>query len=72
MAGILLIARRLFVPNDPDAVEKAKRLANGRDIELWSGPRFVIKLEFPKISAGPQTGVRSAVELAQTKSRATQ
>jgi hypothetical protein len=31
--------------NDADAIEKAKRLVNGRDIELWSGPRFVAKLE---------------------------
>ena len=31
--------------DDAEAIEKAKRLVNGRDVELWSGPRFVIKLE---------------------------
>jgi hypothetical protein len=31
--------------DDSEATEKAKRLLNGRDVELWNGPRFVIKLE---------------------------
>jgi hypothetical protein len=31
--------------DDAEAIEKAKRFVNGRDVELWSGPRFVIKLE---------------------------
>jgi hypothetical protein len=35
----------LVCPNDAEAIEKAKRLVNGRDVELWSGARFVIKLE---------------------------
>jgi hypothetical protein len=35
----------LVCPNDADAIEKAKRLVNGLDIELWSGPRFVAKFE---------------------------
>jgi hypothetical protein len=35
----------LVCPNDAEAIEKAKRLVNGRDVELWSGGRFVIKLE---------------------------
>jgi hypothetical protein len=35
----------LVCPNDAEAIEKAKRLVNGHDVELWSGARFVIKLE---------------------------
>jgi hypothetical protein len=35
----------LVCPDDAEAIEKAKRFVNGRDVELWSGPRFVIKLE---------------------------
>ncbi|SRR6266403_537939 len=35
----------LVCPNDAEAIEKAKRLVNGRDVELWSGARFVTKLE---------------------------
>jgi hypothetical protein len=31
--------------DDAAAIEKAKRLVDGHDLELWSGPRFVIKLE---------------------------
>jgi hypothetical protein len=31
--------------DDAAAIEKAKRLVNGHDLELWNGPRFVIKLE---------------------------
>jgi len=34
----------LICANDVEAIEKAKRLANGHDIELWSGDRFVIRL----------------------------
>jgi len=31
--------------DDSEAIEKAKRFLNGSDVELWNGPRFVIKLE---------------------------
>ncbi len=34
----------LVCDDDVEAIEKAKRLANGHDIELWSGDRFVIRL----------------------------
>ena len=34
----------LVCDDDVEAIEKAKRLANGLDIELWSGDRFVIRL----------------------------
>jgi hypothetical protein len=30
--------------NDAEAIDKAKRLLDGYDIELWSGDRFVIRL----------------------------
>ena len=36
---------QLVCLDDAEAIEKAKRFVNGRDVELWSGPRFVIKLE---------------------------
>jgi hypothetical protein len=36
---------QLVCLDDAEAIEKAKRFVNGRDVELWSGPRLVIKLE---------------------------
>jgi hypothetical protein len=30
--------------NDADATEKAQHLVDGRDVELWSGPRMVVRL----------------------------
>ena len=30
---------------DGEAIEKAKRLVNGHDIELWSGARLVARLK---------------------------
>jgi len=35
----------LVCPDDSDAIEKAKLLVNGHDVELWTGPRLVAKLE---------------------------
>jgi hypothetical protein len=35
----------LVCANDIEANEKAQRLVNGHDIELWSGPRLVARLE---------------------------
>jgi hypothetical protein len=34
----------LICADDTEAIEKAKRLVNGQDIEIWSGDRFVIRL----------------------------
>jgi len=34
----------LICTDDADAIEKATRLVAGHDIELWSGPRLVIRL----------------------------
>lgn len=30
--------------DDGEAIETAKRLMDGHDVEVWSGPRFVVKL----------------------------
>jgi hypothetical protein len=34
----------LACADDAEAIEKVKRLLDGQDVELWSGPRFVIRL----------------------------
>jgi hypothetical protein len=34
----------LTCANDTEAIEKAKRLVDGHDIELWSGPRLMIQI----------------------------
>jgi hypothetical protein len=34
----------LVCVDDDEAIDKAKRLVDGRDIELWSGGRFVKRL----------------------------
>jgi hypothetical protein len=34
----------LVCANDSEAIEKAKQLIDGRDVELWNGPRFVMRL----------------------------
>jgi hypothetical protein len=35
----------LVCADDSEAIEKAKRLIDGHDIELWSGNRLVTRLE---------------------------
>jgi hypothetical protein len=35
----------LICGSDSEAIEKAKRLLGGHDLELWCGPRLVIRLE---------------------------
>jgi hypothetical protein len=30
--------------DDAEAIQKAQRLVDGHDIELWSGPRLVIRI----------------------------
>ena len=35
----------LVCSDDTEATEKAQRLVNGHDIELWSGERFIIRLD---------------------------
>jgi hypothetical protein len=34
----------LTCADDSEAIEKAKRLVDGHDVELWSGARLVIRL----------------------------
>jgi hypothetical protein len=36
----------LICADDHDAIGKAKRLADGSAIELWTGERFVTRLEY--------------------------
>ena len=41
---------RAFVStDDSDAITWAKRLVDGHDVELWSGERFIIRLDHKKI-----------------------
>ena len=35
----------LICADDAEAIDKAKPLIDGHDIELWSGDRFVTRLE---------------------------
>jgi hypothetical protein len=35
----------LTCANDAEAIEKARQLVDGHDVELWSGERLVIRLE---------------------------
>jgi hypothetical protein len=34
----------MICADDAEAIERAKRLVNGQDVELWSGPRLVIRI----------------------------
>jgi hypothetical protein len=43
--GYLIALKALDCHNDAEAAEKVKRLAQGREIELWCGDRFVIKFD---------------------------
>jgi hypothetical protein len=38
----------IVADGDQEAIERAKSLANGHDIELWDGPRFVIGIRAGK------------------------
>jgi hypothetical protein len=35
----------LICADDAEAIEKARRLVDGHDIELWNGVRFVVRLD---------------------------
>ena len=43
--------------NEQDGLQKAQRLVDGYDIELWDGPRFIARLKaltvIPPSSVGP-------------------
>jgi hypothetical protein len=42
--GHFVGSQALTCADDAEAIEKTKRLVDGRDIELWSGDRFIIRL----------------------------
>ena len=42
--GHFIASRAFRCANDDDAIVWAKQLIDGRDVELWSSDRFVIKL----------------------------
>jgi hypothetical protein len=49
--GHFVGSRALTCANDAEAIEQAVRLADGHDVELWSGDRFVTRLVYkPKQS----------------------
>jgi hypothetical protein len=50
--GHIVDCQAMVCPNDTAAIKQAQPLVNGRPIELWSGERFIIKLE-PKPEKGP-------------------
>jgi hypothetical protein len=42
--GHFIASEPLVYADDSQAIEKAKRLVDGHDVELWSGDRFVMRL----------------------------
>ena len=43
--GHFIDAAPLICEDDDAALKQAEQLVNGRPIELWSGKRFIIRLE---------------------------
>jgi hypothetical protein len=43
----------LVCADDSEATDKARRLVDGHDIELWSGTRLVARLEASKTKIAP-------------------
>ena len=37
--------------SDQDGIQKARKLVDGYDIELWDGPRFIARFETPPLTA---------------------
>jgi hypothetical protein len=42
--GHFIGSEALICADDAEAIEKAGRLVDGHDIELWSGPRLIVRL----------------------------
>jgi hypothetical protein len=42
--GHFVGSEALICADDSEAIEKARRFVDGRDIELWSGERFIARL----------------------------
>jgi hypothetical protein len=38
--------------SDDEAIARAKRLVDGHDIELWSGERFILRIDHKKTAPG--------------------
>jgi hypothetical protein len=36
--------------DDSEATEKAKRLVDGHDVELWNGPKLVVRLDLNSLA----------------------
>jgi hypothetical protein len=51
--GHFMGVKPLVCADDAEAIDKAKRLVNGSDLELWNGKRFVIRLS-PKPQKDPK------------------
>jgi hypothetical protein len=43
--GHFVSIRKFFCDSDSDAAVWAKQLVDGRDVELWCGYRFVVRLD---------------------------
>jgi len=43
--GHFVGSEALVCADDSEAIEKARQFVDGHDIELWSGPRFVVTLK---------------------------
>jgi hypothetical protein len=54
--GHFLSSKEFVAENDDDALEHARRLVDGHDVELWSGERVVAKLKSPDKPASPSCG----------------
>jgi hypothetical protein len=44
--GHFVGSEALVCADDSEAIEKATRLVDGHDIELWSGTRFIARLRY--------------------------
>jgi hypothetical protein len=42
----------LSCSDDAEAIEQARRLIEGQDIELWSGERFIVRLSHKQDPSG--------------------
>ena len=42
----------LTCADDSEAIQKAKHLVDGHDVELWSGPRLVIRFKHEPVRPG--------------------
>ena len=43
--GAFFKAQQILSPDDSGAIEKAKQLVDGHDVELWLGDRKIIKFD---------------------------